>query len=321
MLSAVYISHMPASEQISAFDSLFSEPRFSRVFQFYAAITKLRTSRSLLSKLPNWLCPVPAGVLDIVRKIIQKQMTKPIIVSLLHCLYEAQDPSLCQFVAEQRKLRNGLYLNNTTLIPVDSLAIGYFLCSVTHAPCNMEEFRVDLGNCSLGDAGTKSLMQSILKNVHPHDQGAVNVPLKFFLCDNEIHEEGASHIAEMLNSTSIVSKLILSRNPIGDKGLQAIFKALKRNKTLKILSVHNCDLSDTGVTSLADALQTNTTLEVLNCTSNEGVTKNGLVHLTDVLSKQSGLVKLWLPSHLEEDSKKSINEARKRNGLADIEVH
>ena len=321
MLSAVYISHMPASEQISAFDSLFSEPRFSRVFQFYAAITKLRTSRSFLSKLPNWLCPVPAGVLDIVRKIIQKQMTKPIIVSLLHCLYEAQDPSLCQFVAEQRKLRKGLYLNNTTLIPVDSLAIGYFLCSVTHAPCNIieEKFQVDLGNCSLGDAGTKSLMRSILKNVH--HQGTVNVPLNLFLCDNEIHEEGASHIAEMLNSTSIASKLILSRNPIGDKGLQAIFKALKRNKTLKILSVHNCDLSDTGVMSLADALQTNTTLEVLNCTSNEGITKNGLVYLADVLSKQSGLVKVWLPSHLEEDSKKSINEARKRNGLADIEVH
>jgi hypothetical protein len=317
MLSAVYISHMPASEQISAFDSLFSEPRFSRVFQFYAAITKLCTTRSFLGKLPNWLCPVPAGVLDIVKKIIKKRVTKPIIVSLLHCLYEAQDPSLCQFVAEQ--LKNGLYLNNTTLIPVDSLAIGYFLYSVTHAPSNVDEFRVDLGNCSLGDAGTKSLMQSISKNVHP--QSVVNVPLKIYLCDNEIHEEGASHIAEILNSTNIVSKLILSRNPIGDKGLQTIFKALKQNKTLKVLSVHNCDLTDTGVTTLADALQTNSTLEILNCTSNEGVTENGLAYLAEALSKQSGLVKVWLPSHLEENSKKNINEARKRNGLADIEVH
>ena len=58
MLSAVYISCMPASKQISTFDSLFSDSRFSAVFQFYAAITKLRTSRPFLSKLPHWLCPV-----------------------------------------------------------------------------------------------------------------------------------------------------------------------------------------------------------------------------------------------------------------------
>ena len=39
MLSAVYISRMPASKQISTFDSLFSDSRFSAVFQFYAAIS------------------------------------------------------------------------------------------------------------------------------------------------------------------------------------------------------------------------------------------------------------------------------------------
>ena len=317
MLSAVYISHMPASEQISTFDSLFSEPRFSTVFQFYAAITKLRTSRKFLGRLPYWLCPVPAGVLDIVRKIIKKQMTKPILVSLLHCLYEAQDPSLCQFVAEQ--LGNGLYLNNTSLTPVDFLAIGYFLCSVSLAPNNADEFRVDIDNCSLGDAGAKSLMQSICRSIHPHSTVKCNVPLNMYVCDNEIHKDGAAHIAEILNSTNIVSKLRLSRNPIGDKGLQTIFEALKQNKTLKVLSIHDCGLTDTGVVSLADALLTNTTLEILNFTSNATVTENGLACLAEALSRQSGLAKLWLPSHLK--GKRIINETRKRNGLPDIEVH
>ena len=315
MLSAVYISHMPASEQISTFDSLFSEPRFSTVFQFYAAITKLRTSRKFLGRLPYWLSPIPAGVLDIVRKMIKKQMTKPLLVSLLHCLYEAQDPSLCQFVAEQ--LENGLYLNNTSLAPMDSLAIGYFLYSVSLAPSNADEFRVDLDNCSLGDTGSKSLMQSICRSIHPH--GAVNVPLNMYVCDNEIHEVGASHIAEILNSTSMVSKLRLSRNPIGDKGLQTIFKAVKQNKTLKVLSVHDCGMTDTGVASVADALQTNSTLEIVNFTSNAAVTENGLACLAEALSRHSGLVKLWLPSHLK--GKKIINETRKRNGLRVIEVH
>ena len=153
LLTAVYITRMPASEQISTFDLLFCDSRFSAVFQFYAAITKLRTSRPLLSKLPYCLHPVPAGVLDLVRKIIMKQRSveygqpKPFLVSLLHCLYEPQDPSLCQFVIQQ--LEDTLDLSYITLTPVDCPSIGYFLSLV-------KKFRVNLNSCSLGDAGFES---------------------------------------------------------------------------------------------------------------------------------------------------------------------
>ena len=67
---------------------------------------------------------------------------------------------------------------------------------------------------------------------------------------------------------------------------------------MKAFSVHNCGMIDTEMTSLADALQSNT-LEILNCTSNEAVTENGLVCLAEAHSRQSGLAKVWLPSHLE----------------------
>ena len=400
MLSAVYISRMPASKQISTFDSLFRDSRFSAVFQFYAAITKLRTSRPFLSKLPRRLCPVPAGVLDLVRKIIKKQRSKPLLVSLLHCLYEAQDPSLCQFVAEQ--LRSGLYLGSTSLTPVDSLAIGYFLSSVSLTTRNAKEFEVNLYDCSLGDAGTKSLMQSICRSIDPHS--TVNTHLYIILRNNEIHEgsashiaevlnstsivttlslgdpigdkglqtifdtlkqnktlkhlnvsdcgmtdtgvasladalhtnntletlnissnaiheEGASHISEILNSTSIVSTLVLCDNPIGDKGLQTIFDALKQNKTLKVLNVYNCGMTDTGVASLADALHTNNTLEALYIGGNDAITENGLTCLVEPLSRHSGMVSLRIPGHLRVDKvRKIINDARKRNGLPDIDV-
>ena len=75
MLSAVYISHMPPGKQISTFDSLFSDSRFSAVYQFYAAITKFHTSRPFLSVLPYKLRLIPVGVLDLIRKMIKKQMT------------------------------------------------------------------------------------------------------------------------------------------------------------------------------------------------------------------------------------------------------
>ena len=257
MLSAVYISRMPASKQISTFDSLFSDSRFSAVFQFYAAITKLRTSRSFLSKLPSWLIPshVNVHMLDLIGKIIKRGNTS-LLVSLLHCLYEAQDPSLCQFVIEQ--LGNELNLSHTSLTPVDSIAIGYFLSFVSVTTSNAKVFKVDLGSCSLGDAGTKSLIKGICRSIDPHS--TVSTHLHMMLWWNWIYKEGASHIAELLNSTSIVSKLWLYGNPIGDK-LQTIFDALKQNKTLKELRVSYCGMTDTGVASLADALHTNNTLE------------------------------------------------------------
>ena len=222
-LSAVYISKLPASEQISTFNSLFEEPRFSSVFRYYAAITKLRTSRPFLSKLPRWLIPgiVTVHMIDLIQKIVKKR-SRPLFVSLLHCLYEARDLSLCQFVAEQQG--NVLNLRDTSLTPVDCLALGYFLSTVSRTTSNVKEFRVYLNNCSLGDAGTKNLMCSISRHIDPHS--TVTRHLEMDLSSNEIHEEGASHTADLLNSTSIVNRLRILDNPLGIKGIKSIFNAL-----------------------------------------------------------------------------------------------
>jgi hypothetical protein len=304
---------MSASEQISTFDSLFGDSRFSAVFQFYAAITKLRTSRPFLSKLPSWLIPSDINVhmLHLIGKIVKR---RSLLISLLHCLYEAQDPSLCQSVTEQ--LGNELNLRDTSLTPLDSIAIGYFLSFVSVNTSNTKEFTVNLTNCSLGDAGTKSLIQSVCRNIPP--QSTVNTYLEMQLGWNGIHEGAVSHIAELL---SIVSKLWLVSNPIGDKGLQTIFDAVKQNKTLKILNVSDCGMTDTGVASLADTLHTNNTLEALHMDGNRAITENGLTCLIEAVSRHSGLNDLWIPWHLGEDNvRKIINEARRRNGMPYIDI-
>ena len=168
LLSAVHISHMSSSEQISEFQKLFGQPRFSAVFQFYAGITKLRTKRRFLSLLPRFLCPVPASVYDLVRRIIVQEQKKdfstpkPLLVSLLHCLYEAEDPSLSQFVAEQ--LNGLLYLYNTTLSPLDCLSIGYFIYATTSGT-----FRVCLDGCSISDQGVKFLFLGVSKYLNTHN--------------------------------------------------------------------------------------------------------------------------------------------------------
>ena len=118
-----------------------------------------------------------------------------------------------------------------------------------------------------------------------------------------------------------MSQLWLDQNPISDKELQTIFHALKRNKTLKELSVYECGMTDAGVASLADALHTNNTLESLYIYGNGAITENGLTNLIEAVSRCSGLKVLYIPRHLgENEGRKIINEARRRNGQPGIEV-
>ena len=124
LMAALYIAtQLPASEQVSKFNELFNKSRFSAVFRFYATITKLRT--------PGMI-DVVINVVKMYNSKIQVHFTQKeggvLMVSLLHCLYEAQDPSLCESVAQQ--LQHGLSLWNTTLTPSDCLCIGYFLAYV-----------------------------------------------------------------------------------------------------------------------------------------------------------------------------------------------
>jgi ATP-dependent RNA helicase DHX33 len=323
ILSAVHISRMPASKQISTFDSLFGDPRFSSVFQFYAAITKLRTSIPVLEKLPHWLCPVPTGVLDLVRKIIKDNKSKPLLPSLLHCLYETQDPSLCQYVLEQLGVQldlSGGMFSSISLNPQDCLAIGYFLSYICLNATGIDNFKVNVYSCTIGDAGTKNLMQDLHRFVGPDSR--VNTTLHLNLRINKIHEEGALHIGEILNSTSAISRLELGDNPIGDRGLQPIFDALKQNTSLKYLNIHGCGMTDAGVASLAYGLYANDTLEELHLQSNSAVTDEGMPYLADALSRNSTLVKLEVPHHLGVISaRRLINEAKRRNRLPDIEVN
>ena len=93
---------------MSKFQQLFNQPRFAAVFQFYAAITKLKS----------------AGIRQVIDEIIESK-SKPLLMSLLRCLYEAQDPSLCCYVAGSLEYK--LDFNETSLSPLNCLSVSFFL--------------------------------------------------------------------------------------------------------------------------------------------------------------------------------------------------
>ncbi|XP_064391355.1 NACHT, LRR and PYD domains-containing protein 3-like [Halichondria panicea] len=362
LLAAIHISLMSPKQQISVFQKLFGNPRFSAVFQFYAGITKLSTSRPILSKLPRFLCPVPATVFDLVRKVVKTEKEKygepkPLLLSLINCLYEAEDSQLCVFVANL--LNHNLNLDSTTMNPINCLSVGYFVSACSNTS---NGFTLRLRSCSISEQGCKFLARGLSKCPNSN---------------NDIPTEGI-HIAEIIENTISISELDLFNNAIGNSGLSTLCEAFSANISLKRLHLTKCSLtiSDDNGAALYQLLNTNNSLEHLNLSGNtvtscrhiaaglavnktlrtlglgnceltdqsieelstglinkietlfiygnDSITEDGMKTLARHLTTHcSELTRLLIPDHLRsciETVFRDTNKERKRNGLPEIDV-
>ena len=134
VLAAHYMARkLGENEQTYQFENLFDNPHFTAVFQFYAAITKLRAP----------------GISEVVVQVA-KSRNKARLLSLMHCLYEAQDPSLCHLVAQQ--LNSKLDLSGISHSSADLFSVGYFITF------NIG-FELSLDWCSIDADGHKALFR------------------------------------------------------------------------------------------------------------------------------------------------------------------
>ncbi len=287
LLAAIYISLKSPKGQISLFQHLFDKARFSVVFQFYAGITKLRTARSFLSKLPRSLCPVPASIFDLVRTVVKRKResseSKPLLLYLIHCLYEAEDLSLCASVANL--LNHKLDLSDTTMNSIDCLSVGYFASVCTNSS---NSFSVDLSNCSIGDQGYKSLAQRISKCPSSHSN-----KLSIDLSSNNINEDKMHSITKLIETCTLLSKLTLTGNAIGKSGLSTLCEALSTNTSLTHLFLDRCLLYLNDHGAIPRLLRANTTLQYLNLSGNF-VSNVELNNLCEALSTNTSLHTLEL---------------------------
>ena len=244
LLAAYFIAtQLPAREQVLKFNKLFDKSRFSAVFRFYAAITKLRTP----------------GIKDVVINVVKTYNSKiqdyffrkkgqAFMASLLNCLYEAQDPSLCESVAQQ--LQHGLNLGGTTLTPSDCLCIGYFLAHV----CKMAagEFEVNLSSCCIDDQACKYLVSGLHKYLNTHS--AVTTLLSMNMGYNAISHHGVHHLSTLLE-IGCINILDLSNNDLVSKQDEirgTLAKQLKNKTTLKQLWLYGCGLNSQSAESSGD---------------------------------------------------------------------
>ena len=345
VLSAHYIATwLSDSEQVSQFQQLFNQPRFAAVFQFFSAITKLKSP----------------GIRQVIDRIVEAK-SKSLSISLLHCLYETQDPSLCLYVAE--RLKYNLDLESTSLSPLDCLSISFFLSSVTG-----KEISVNLWECSIGDFGAKCLTKYLgsdvdhvskvaidLSNNDIHEEGAsYNARIHLYSSDNPIGDTGASLISEAVRDTIMLKTLIIRRcgitsrgaedlsralaknsslekldindNKLGDEGISHVAEALKQNTQLKELWIGDCGMTDKGAASLASALSVNNSLKMLHMGGWDkgALTEDGLSTIAQSLANKAEFVKLTISfefgSALALQLKQEVNETRTKTGLPPIEV-
>ena len=281
LLAAYHISKMPPEQQVKVFQNLFGNPRFTVVFQFYAAFTKLQTE----------------GIGDILASTVQREQEKysserTLLVDLLHCLYEAQDLSLCRFVTSQ--LNGVLDLSGSTLSPVDCLSVGYFLTSVCLSTSG--RFKAVLLDCSLDDYRVSLLTKEISKHCHCIDTGSGSAMgsgcLEVDLDDNNITGVGMYSLGELIRSSSMIVSLNLERCESvqeGEDGLYHLSNALMTNTSLIELRLGTVKVTDRSGEALSKMLCTNQSLKTLTFWS---LSDYGAYYIAQGLSQNCSLEQL-----------------------------
>jgi hypothetical protein len=320
VLAAFYMTEwLTASEQVMQFKQLIEQPRFSAVFQFYAAITKL--------KIP--------GISDIVNELgircgkpqkdpspVEVEKLKTLLVSLLNCLNEAQDQSLCELITKH--LQCELNLGHKTIIPADCLSIGYFLSNICKS--NVGKFQANLFNCSIDDQCCKHLVRGL--RTYLEIAGESTTVLDMDLSLNRIGEKGGEYLNQLLRLGCIGALRLNGNRNLSDVGAKCIGEQLSNNTLLKELGVYDCGVTANTADNIATALMTNRSLKVLNVGGNAihdggvqhlahalkynqileslnlaccGMTDIGLQHLVDSLQQNTSLTTLKLYNFLYQE--------------------
>ncbi len=290
-LAAHYMTtSLTTEEQIMQFAQLYDKPRFSVVFQFFAAITKLEMK----------------GFPEVISRLGLYSSWNQGIVAFFHCVFEVQDPGLCIFVAE-KILQWKLKLSLITLSPNDCLCIGYFIACVCSSSLKIEPLKVDLSSAYIGDHGCKFLLRD-LASISTQD-ATTCTSLQLSLPGSQFSEVGLPSLTEFLCSSSsqTLKKLSLGHkkpsvaiytdSDVSESDLLfPLSKALEINRTLTELSLvkTNLKITEANGQALATMLKTNRSLQVLNLARNPEIGDQGAMHLAEGLKINCALETLNL---------------------------
>lgn len=289
---------------------LCGKSRFSSVLHYYTSVTKLQKSdiRSVFTRITS----------KYVEDSKPTNETKSLLLSVLHCLYEAQDPNMCNFIASQ--LQKKLDLSDIALTRSDCRCIGYFLSCIDNV--KFQEFKVQVMWCSIDDKCCEYLasnhsdakcanLAKVHINLRLNNISATGVKCLSKLlqlnclqslnlnANRQVTDQGVFHIAAELKKSTHLKELQLTRCSVTTRGAECLATALTTNSSLQMLDVSNNDLYDEGIMHLADWLKRNHTIENLFIRSC-GITDTGIKHIGESLKHNTSLKVLKIYNFLDE---------------------
>ena len=311
MLAAYYISkHLTPEEQVLKFEELLRKPRFSMVFQFYAAITKLERP----------------GFPEVVSRIASAaRWNHSALLALIHCVHQVQDQHLCYLVA--KKLQGKLTLPFVSLNTLDCLAIGYFLSHASASStftanlsfsdvddkcfrCLVRDLSVSTSTGCLGlylpgyQLSTTSLQSLVQFLQSTGSQVLHSLSLGYVEPGHVIYLKKPT--AEAIDLIAPLSTALTANNSLVELSLNkcklkvtitngsALSEMLQVNKSLQTLTLEgNGEIGNLGAFYIAEGIARNATLKILNI-SKCGITSTGAEHIAQALIKNKVLKNLNL---------------------------
>ena len=283
LLAAYNISRMVSSEQIKIFKKLFKSSRFQAVLHYYCGFTKLA-----IPEIQAFIFSFQTGISSL----------GPLLTALLpvlHCFFEAQQPSLCHLVEPRFIPNEHQSLISGNLTPVDFLAIGYFITSLlSTSTANTPTIHLVVDN--IIDHHLKMLLNELSKypvEGVPTSAGALSLRLE--LCLPCITRKGVSQIAFHLKESSAISEFVLSDGRSDEDVILPIAEAMQVNTSLTKLILPNLTLhhiKQNGF-ALTEMLRLNKSLTHLDLSMNI-FSDSGACCIFEILQHNTILVNLRL---------------------------
>ena len=285
-LAAYHISKMTEEKQTETAREILHNNPLSPVLPFYAGLTKLSNVhiRDVLLEVTKRPLDAEAILEDMHKEPDVSSDRRRLLLTLLNCIFESQDPNLCRLILPL-DITHGVLISffHLGLDPMDCLSLGYFIANkclqetvyVASSPgfplSSVDEARplcVDLKGCHIGDIGTEVLM----KQLKQADPMSIKAPRKLHLIihlsHNSLTQTGMEFVSEVLSQTALISGLVLAgcwKVGMTDKdkrqGFEHLIKGLSQSscRSLKIVLT---DLSEEHLQQIMTSCHNLLTLDV-----------------------------------------------------------
>ncbi len=179
---------------------------------------------------------------DLVRKIVKIECTKkwddkrkPLLLSLVNCLYEAKD-FVFKFISDGSSYNHKLNFAYTMINRIDIVSLLATLLQFAVATAINS-------HCTSAFALLVTRAASLWLKDSPNVSTLTPNYFLTFAVKTFTVKAGACHILELLENTTVISNLTLSGNAIGNDGLSTLCEALLTNTSLTLFFLRGCSIS------------------------------------------------------------------------------